>query len=342
MKILVTGGAGFIGSNFIHYILKKYPNYEVVNFDKLTYAGNLDNLKDLEIDSRHAYRQAGLRGNDNGWGNDTGRYTFAKGDIADEQAVDDLFSKYKFDAVLNYAAETHVDRSITGPKEFIVTDVLGTFTLLEAVKRYGIKRYIQISTDEVFGSTEEGSFTEETPFAPNSPYSASKAGADHLCRAYYVTYRVPVIVTHSCNVYGPYQYPEKVIPFFVTNLMRGKKVPLYGDGKNIREWLYTEDHCSATDVILHKGQDGEVYNIGSGHEIANVDLTHKILKEFGKGEEMIERVKDRLGHDRRYSIDSTKLRKTLGWSPKFGFDEALKDTIDWYKENEWWWGKLVK
>jgi dTDP-glucose 4,6-dehydratase len=320
MKLLVTGGAGFIGSNFIHYILKKYPNYEVVNFDKLTYAGNLESLKDLE-------------------GNP--RYTFVKGDIADEQAVDELFSKYKFDAVLNYAAETHVDRSITGPKEFIITDVLGTFTLLEAVKKYGIKKYIQISTDEVFGSTEDSAFTEETPFMPNSPYSASKAGADHLCRAYYVTYRVPVIVTHSCNVYGPYQYPEKVIPLFVTNLMRGKKVPLYGDGKNIREWIYTEDHCSAIDVILHKGLDGEVYNIGSGHEMANVDLTNMILKAFGKGEEMIEHVKDRLGHDRRYSIDSTKLRKTLGWSSKYAFKEALAETIDWYKENEEWWGRLI-
>jgi dTDP-glucose 4,6-dehydratase len=321
MKLLVTGGAGFIGSNFIHYILKKYPEYEVVNFDKLTYAGNLDNLKTLG-------------------GNP--RYTFVKGDIADEKAVDEVFSKYKFDAVLNYAAETHVDRSIESPRDFVVTDVIGTYTLLEASKKYGIKKYIQISTDEVFGSTEKGSFTEETPFAPNSPYSASKAGADHLCRAYYVTYRVPVIVTHSCNVYGPYQYLEKVIPLFVTNLLRGKKVPLYGDGKNIREWIYTEDHCSAIDAILHKGKDGEVYNIGSGHEIANVDLTHMILAELGKGEEMIEHVKDRLGHDRRYSIDSTKLQNELGWAHKYDFKTALAETIGWYKENKWWWEKLLK
>jgi dTDP-glucose 4,6-dehydratase len=320
MKLLVTGGAGFIGSNFIHYILGKYPKYEIVNFDKLTYAGNLDNLKGLE---------------------DNPRYKFVKGDIADEKVVADLFAKYKFDAVLNYAAETHVDRSITGPKEFIVTDVLGTYTLLEAVKKHGTKRYIQISTDEVFGSTEEGSFTEETPFMPNSPYSASKAGADHLCRAYHVTYRVPVIVTHSCNVYGRYQYPEKVIPLFVTNLLQGKKVPLYGDGKNIREWLYTEDHCSAIDLILHEGKDGEVYNIGSGHEMANVDLTYMILKELGKDEKMIELVSDRLGHDRRYSIDSTKLRKELGWSPKYNFKEALVETIEWYKNNQWWWEKLI-
>lgn len=321
MKLLITGGAGFIGSNFIHYILKKYPNYEVVNFDKLTYAGNLDNLKTLS-------------------GNP--RYTFVKGDIADEKAVDEVFTKYKFDAVLNYAAETHVDRSIESPRDFVVTDVIGTYTLLEASRWHGIKKYIQISTDEVFGSTEKGSFTEETPFAPNSPYSASKAGADHLCRAYYVTYRVPVIVTHSCNVYGPYQYPEKVIPLFVTNLLQGKKVPLYGDGKNIREWLYTEDHCSAIDMILHKGKDGEVYNIGSGHEVANVDLTHMILDELGKGEEMIEHVKDRLGHDRRYSIDSTKLMKELGWAHKYDFKMALKETIQWYKENKWWWEKLLK
>lgn len=320
MKLLVTGGAGFIGSNFIHYILGKYPNYEIVNFDKLTYAGNLDNLKGLE---------------------DNPRYKFVKGDIADEQAVGDLFAEHKFDAVLNYAAETHVDRSITGPKEFIMTDVLGTYTLLEATKKYGIKKYIQISTDEVFGSTEEGSFTEETPFMPNSPYSASKAGADHLCRAYYVTYRVPVIVTHSCNVYGKYQYPEKVIPLFVTNLLTGKKVPLYGDGKNVREWLYTEDHCSAIDLILHEGKDGEVYNIGSGHEMANVDLTNMILKALEKDEKMIEHVADRLGHDRRYSIDSTKLRKELGWSPKYNFKEALEETIDWYKDNKWWWEKLL-
>lgn len=320
MKLLITGGAGFIGSNFIHYILEKYPKYEVVNFDKLTYAGNLDNLKDLEMNRR---------------------YTFVKGDIADEKAVNSLFSKYKFDAVLNYAAETHVDRSIESPKDFIVTDVVGTYTLLEATKKYGVKRYIQISTDEVFGSTEKGVFTEETPFMPNSPYSASKAGADHLCRAYYVTYCVPVIVTHSCNVYGPYQYPEKVIPLFVTNLMCGKKVPLYGDGKNIREWIYTEDHCAAIDAILHKGKDGEVYNVGSGHEMANVDLTNMILKEMGKGKEMIEHVKDRLGHDRRYAIDCSKLRKELGWSPKYAFNEALKETVDWYRTNEWWWEKLV-
>jgi len=320
MKILVTGGAGFIGSNFIHYILKKYPEYEVVNLDKLTYAGNLDNLRDVA---------------------DNPRYTFVKGDISDEKIVDEVFKK-GIDVVINYAAETHVDRSIESPRDFIVTDVLGTFTLLEAAKKYGTKRYIQISTDEVFGSTEDGSFKETTPFMPNSPYSASKAGADHLCRAYNVTYGVPVIVTHSCNVYGPNQYPEKVIPLFVTNLMRGKKVPLYGDGGNIREWIFTEDHCDAIDTILHKGKDGEVYNIGSGEELKNIELTYMILEQMGKGEEMIEHVADRLGHDRRYSIDCSKLRNELGWKPKYSFKDALSETIEWYKKNEWWWEKLVK
>ncbi|MDD3862193.1 MAG: dTDP-glucose 4,6-dehydratase [Candidatus Gracilibacteria bacterium] len=347
MKILVTGGAGFIGSNFIRYILGKYPEYEVVNFDKLTYAGNLDNLKGVEgtegVDSR-------LRGNDKGRGNDSprrtsgndnSRYKFVKGDIADEKAVDELFAAENFDVILNYAAETHVDRSITGPRDFITTDIFGTFTLLEAVKKYGVKRYVQISTDEVFGSTEDGAFTEESSFMPNSPYSASKAGADHLCRAYFVTYGVPVIVTHSCNVYGPNQYPEKVIPLFVTNLLSGKKVPLYGDGKNVREWLYTEDHCSAIDAILHNGKIGEVYNIGSGHELANIELTQMILKNFGVGEEMIEYVEDRLGHDRRYSVDSKKLRDELGWKPRFEFEKTLSDTIDWYKNNKWWWEKLI-
>lgn len=319
MKLLITGGAGFIGSNFIRYILEKYPDSEVLNFDKLTYAGNLDNLKDLPED----------------------RYEFVKGDIADEKVVDEVFESFKPDAVLNYAAETHVDRSITGPKEFIMTDVIGTYTLLEAVKKHGTKKYIQISTDEVYGSIDEGFFTEETPFAPNSPYSASKAGGDHLCRAYHVTYGLPVVVTHSCNVYGPNQYPEKVIPLFVTNLMRGKKVPLYGDGKNVREWIYTEDHCRAVEAVLQKGIEGEVYNIGSGYEIENVDLTHMILKKMGVGEEMIEHVEDRLGHDKRYAIDFSKLRNKLGWEPSKNFEEGLHETVEWYKDNEWWWEKLI-
>lgn len=344
MNILVTGGAGFIGSNFIRYVLKKYPSYKVLNLDKLTYAGNLENLKDIVSDSELSKR-----------------YKFVKGDIADEKLVNEVVEKGfdgdggaegKFDAIINYAAETHVDRSITGPRDFITTDVLGTFTLLEAVKKFKVGRFVQISTDEVYGSTLSGSFTELSPFMPNSPYSASKAGADHLCRAYFVTYGVPVIVTHSCNVYGPYQYPEKVIPLFATNLLRGLRVPLYGDGGNVREWLYTLDHCSAIDAILYKGSLGEVYNIGSGHEITNLELTRMILEEFGfvgdkgkisqAGEEMIDHVKDRLGHDRRYSIDFSKLKKELGWEPKYKFEEALKETVKWYKENKWWWEKLLK
>jgi dTDP-glucose 4,6-dehydratase len=319
MKLLVTGGAGFIGSNFIRYILKKYPEYEIINLDKLTYAGNLDNLKDIEGSER---------------------YEFVKGDVCDEKIVDEVVGR-GVDAILNYAAESHVDRSITNPKDFIMTEFVGTFTLLEAAKKHGIKKYVQISTDEVYGSIDEGEFTEETPYAPNSPYSASKAGGDHLCRAYHVTYDMPVIVTHSCNVYGPYQYPEKIIPLFSTNILRGKKVPLYGDGKHVREWLYTEDHCRAVDVILHKAKGGDVYNIGSGYEITNVELTQMVLDEFGVGDEAIEYVDDRLGHDRRYAIDFTKLKTELGWEPTYTFNEALTDTVKWYQDNEWWWKKLI-
>ena len=319
MKILVTGGAGFIGSNFIHYLLRKYPDYEVINLDKLTYAGNLENLRDIEKDTR---------------------YHFIQGDITDNNAVDPIF-KTGIDVIVNYAAETHVDRSITGPKDFLETDVFGTFTLLEAARKYGIQKYIQISTDEVYGSIETGKFTETSPFLPNSPYSASKAGGDHLCRAYHITYGLPIIVTHSCNVYGPYQYPEKVIPLFVTNLLRGKKVPLYGDGENIREWLFTEDHCLAIDLIIHQGKAGEVYNIGSGHEITNKQLTTLILKAFNAEEDQIEYVPDRLGHDRRYAIDFSKLSHDLGYSPQYTFEETLRQTITWYKNNNQWWEPLL-
>ncbi|MFA6550634.1 MAG: dTDP-glucose 4,6-dehydratase [Candidatus Gracilibacteria bacterium] len=320
MKLLVTGGAGFMGSNFIHHILKKYPNYQVVNLDKLTYAGNLDNLRDIEKNPN---------------------YTFIKGDITNEALIDELFQDHKFDTVINYAAETHVDRSITGPRDFVITDVVGTCTLLQATKKHNVKKYIQISTDEVYGSINNGSFSEISPFMPNSPYSASKAGADHLCRAYFVTYGLPVIVTHSCNVFGPYQYPEKVIPLFITNLMRGLKVPLYGDGKNIREWIYVEDHCTAIDEIMHKGKIGEVYNIGTGNEIQNIDLTKMVFEKMGASEDQVEYVKDRLGHDRRYSVDFSKLKNELDWTPKFSFSEALSETINWYKTNESWWKKLI-
>ena len=318
MKILVTGGAGFAGSNFIRLILKKYPNYQVVNLDKLTYAGNLENLKDIE-------------GNSN--------YQFVKGDIADQRTVFKICRNGRIDAIVNYAAETHVDRSILDPDAFVKTDVIGTYNLLEAVKQFAIGKMVQISTDEVFGSIEKGKFNENSPLEPNSPYSASKASGDLLCRAYSKTYSIPVIVTHSCNFYGPYQYPEKLIPLFITNLLEGKKVPVYGHGQNIREWIYVLDHCWAIDFLLHKGVLGEVYNIGSGIERKNVDITNLILKEISLGKEMIEYVKDRPGHDWRYAVDFSKLKK-LGWKPEYSFDEAIHETIRWYKNNEWWWKKI--
>ena len=306
-----------MGSNAIRFFLKSYPECSIINLDALTYSGNPENLCDIEHDPR---------------------YRFVKGSIADEEIVRSIFEE-GIDYVLNYAAETHVDRSILDPKAFVVTDVIGTYTLLEAARKYGVKRFIQISTDEVFGSIHKGAFTESHPFEPNSPYAASKAGADLLCRSYVKTYGLPVIVTHSCNFYGAYQYPEKVIPLFITNLLEGKKVPLYGDGKNVREWIYTKDHCRAVDVILQKGVDGEVYNIGTGYEIQNVDLTKKILTLSGASDDMIEPVADRLGHDRRYAVDSTKLR-ALGWSPQKSFDEGLAETVQWYKDHEVWWKPL--
>ncbi len=319
MNILVTGGAGFMGSNFVRFLLTHHPEDSVVVFDKLTYAGNQENLRDLE--SNH-------------------HFSFVSGDICDGPALAEVVQKFSIDAIVNYAAETHVDRSITDPEQFLRTDIFGMFHLLETVKKFPIKTFVQISTDEVFGSIAEGAFTETSAFAPNSPYSAAKAGGDLLARAYHTTYGTPVIVTHSCNVYGPYQYPEKVIPLFVTNLMEGKKVPLYGDGQNVREWIHVSDHCRAIDMVLRKAQAGSVYNIGTGEEIKNVDLTRMILKEFGKGDEMIERVPDRLGHDRRYAIDATNIQKDLGWKPTISFAEGLKETVEWYQKNESWWKKL--
>jgi dTDP-glucose 4,6-dehydratase len=319
MKLLICGGAGFMGSHFIKYILEKYPKYEVVNFDSLTYAGNLDNLKQLEKNER---------------------YIFIKGDIANEKDLNDTVVKYRPDMIINYAAETHVDRSILDPKAFLMTDVLGTYNLLEATKKFGIQKMVQVSTDEVFGSIESGAFSEESNFLPNSPYAAAKAGGDLLCRAYVKTYQTPVVVTHSCNFYGTHQYPEKLIPLFITNLLEGKKVPLYGDGHQVREWIHTSDHCRAIDMIMHQGVVGEVYNIGSGTEKTNLEITNLILSVFGLKEEMIERVKDRPGHDERYAIDHSKLTKELGWKPEKDFEIGLKETIEWYKENEWWWKKL--
>jgi dTDP-glucose 4,6-dehydratase len=317
MRLLVTGGAGFMGSNFVRHVLAKYPDYTVVNLDKLTYAGNPANLADVA---------------------DNPRYRFVQGDIGDAALIDELLPQV--DAVVNYAAETHVDRSIDNPGEFLMTDVIGTYTLLEGMRKHGVSRMVQISTDEVFGSTEDGLFTEETPMAPNSPYSASKAGGDLLCRAYHHTYGTPVIVTHSCNFFGPYQYPEKVIPLFITNLLEGKSVPLYGDGRNVREWIHTEDHCNAVDLILHKGEPGEVYNIGSGERISNLELTKLLLDLTGRDEGYINRVADRPGHDLRYAIDATKLRTQLGFAPTVDLRGGLERTVRWYRDHEAWWRPL--
>lgn len=317
MKLLITGGAGFMGSNFIRHVLEKYPSYKITNLDKLTYSGNLSNLKDVEKNSN---------------------YSFVKGDICDQNIVDSLSKDA--DVILNYAAETHVDRSILDPSAFVRTDVLGTYNLLEAAKKYNHKKFIQISTDEVFGSIEKGKFTEDSAFSPNSPYAASKAAGDLLCRSYVVTYDMPVIITHSCNFFGPYHYPEKFIPLAIVNLLEGKKVPLYGDGQNVREWIYTEDHCDAIDLLLHKGKVG-VYNISPENEWKNIDVLKMILKIMNKDESSISYVKDRPGHDRRYALDSSKIRKELGFRPKNTFEEALKKTVNWFKDNEWWWRDIV-
>ncbi|OGH81538.1 MAG: dTDP-glucose 4,6-dehydratase, partial [Candidatus Magasanikbacteria bacterium RIFCSPLOWO2_12_FULL_34_7] len=318
-QILVCGGAGFMGSHFIKYILEKYPDYMLVNFDKLTYAGNLENLKEVENNKR---------------------YKFVKGDICDASEVDRVVRENKIDTIVNYAAETHVDRSVMDPSAFLKTNIFGSYNLLEATKKFDLKKMVQVSTDEVFGSIDSGKFREDSPFEPNSPYSAAKAGGDLLCRSYFVTFQTPVVVTHSCNFYGSNQYPEKLIPLFVTNLLEGKKVPVYGDGKQVREWIYTEDHCNAIDVILHKAKAGSVYNIGSGDEIENIEITKLILEYLGYDEKMIEYVKDRPGHDKRYALDANKLKNELGWEAKVNFRDGLKKTVDWYRENEDWWKKI--
>ncbi|WP_456442495.1 dTDP-glucose 4,6-dehydratase [Caldithrix abyssi] len=312
-SILVTGGAGFIGSNFVRYMLNKYPDYRIIVLDALTYAGNRENLADLEKDPR---------------------YLFYHGSIGDEKVVDNLMSNV--DAVVNFAAETHVDRSIHEAGAFIDTDIRGTFVLLEAAKKYGIERFLHISTDEVYGSIENGSFKETDPLMPNSPYSASKAGGDLLVRSYFKTYDLPVLITRSSNNYGPYQYPEKLIPLFVTNAIDDQPLPLYGDGKNVRDWIYVEDNCAGIDIVLHRGKIGEIYNIGAGNERENIYITHFILDYLGKPKSLIKPVKDRPGHDRRYSVDTSKIR-ALGWEPKWSLEEGLKHTIDWYVENETWW-----
>jgi len=316
-NLLITGGAGFIGSNFIRHILGKYPDYHVTNLDKLTYCGNLENLRDVE---KHR------------------NYRFVKGDIADKDMVEKLVKGC--DSIINFAAESHVDRSIQDAAEFVRTNVFGTYTLLEAAKKFGVAQYIQISTDEVYGSIARGHSKEGDPLEPNSPYSATKAGADLLARSYFSTFKLPVIITRSSNNFGPNQYPEKVIPLFITNLMAGKKVPLYADGMNVRDWLFVADNCEAIDVVMHKGKAGEIYNIGVGSEITNMELTHTLLKILGKDESSIEYVKDRPGHDRRYALDVSKL-SALGWKPRHEFKAALEVTALWYKSNKSWWDRLV-
>lgn len=313
-NILVTGGAGFIGSCFIRHILNKYPDYKIINLDALTYAGNIENLNDVK---------------------DNPNYTFIHGNICDNRLAKELVSQVN--AVVNFAAESHVDRSITGPEIFIETNVQGTLNLLQACKEIGIERYLQVSTDEVYGSLgASGYFTENTPLAPNSPYSASKAGADLLVRAYYETYKLPVLITRCSNNYGPYQYPEKLIPFFISQLLKGEKVPVYGDGLNVRDWLYVYDHCEAIDTVLHRGKIGEVYNIGGHNEKTNLEITKIILGAMGKDENSIRYVEDRLGHDKRYAIDNTKIQTELGWQPSLTFEEGIKLTIEWYLGHQDW------
>ena len=318
MKILVTGGCGFIGSNFIRMMLEKYPTYELINLDKLTYAGNPDNLKDIK---------------------DNKNYKFIKGDVCDFELMKELTKDVDF--IFHFAAESHVDRSIEGPAIFTKSNILGTHMLLEAARINKTKKFIHISTDEVYGSTKEGSFNENDILKPNSPYSASKAAADMIARAYYKTYGLPVIVIRSSNNFGPYQYPEKIMPLFVTNLMEDKKVPVYGTGKNIRDWIYVIDNCEGIEFIWQNGKIGEIYNVGGGNEKPNTEITKIILKEMGKDESYIEYVKDRPGHDFRYSLDCTKIHK-LGWKPRFNFEEAIVETIKWYRNNEKWWKRLKK
>jgi dTDP-glucose 4,6-dehydratase len=314
-KLLVTGGAGFIGSNFVRLILERYPDYKVLNFDKLTYAGNLENLSGLENDPRHE---------------------FVQGDICDAGAVLDALNK-GVDAVINFAAESHVDRSILSSAEFIQTNIVGTLNLLESCRKNGIKRFIQISTDEVYGSLgDSGFFTENTPIAPNSPYAASKASADLLVRSYCHTHNFPAIITRCSNNYGPYQFPEKLIPLLISNAMSGIPLPIYGDGLNVRDWIHVRDHCAAIDAALHHGKEGEVYNVGASQELQNIDVARRILKALGKEESLLTYVQDRPGHDRRYAIDSSKIGAQLNWRAQTKFDAGLQETIAWYRNNSAW------
>jgi dTDP-glucose 4,6-dehydratase len=327
MKILVTGGCGFIGSNFVLHTLSSRADCSIVNLDALTYAGNPDNLTSVEKDAR---------------------YTFVKGDICDRTLCERLFAGHGFDGVVHFAAESHVDRSITGPAAFVLTNVLGTQNLLECARAawkgaFETKRFVHVSTDEVYGTLgPSGSFSETTPLSPNSPYSASKAGSDLIARAYFETYGFPVIVTRCSNNYGPFQFPEKLIPLMISNALANKPLPVYGDGLNVRDWLYVEDHCRAIGAVLDKGTPGQVYNVGGNNERRNIDIVKLILKELGKPESLISFVTDRLGHDRRYAIDASKIKRELGWEPRVTFDEGIRMTINWYLDNRKWWEKLLK
>lgn len=312
-KMLITGGAGFIGSNFIHYILSKYNDYQVINLDKLTYAANLDNLKDIE---------------------DNKNYRFIHGDIADQEFIFKLFENEKFDIVINFAAESHVDNSILNPQIFTITNILGTQVLLDACRKYNIKRFHQVSTDEVYGELplDDKSilFTEKTPLNPSSPYSASKASADMLVKSYYRTYSLPITISRCSNNYGPYQHLEKLIPLMISKAINNDNLPVYGNGLNVRDWLHVYDHCTAIDLIIHEGKIGEIYNIGGNNEKSNIDVVKIILKELGKSEKLIKYVNDRPGHDLRYAIDSTKIKTTLNWNPVYSFEKGILDTIKWY------------
>ena len=324
MKILVTGGAGFIGGNFVHYMLKKHPEDEIVCLDKLTYAGNMSTLEDVVKNPK---------------------FKFVKGDIADKEFVGALFDGNAFDAVVNFAAESHVDRSIEDPQIFLVTNIIGTQVLMDACRRHGNIRYHQVSTDEVYGDLPldrpDLMFTEETPIHTSSPYSASKAGADLLVLAYFRTYGLPITISRCSNNYGPYHFPEKLIPLMITRALANQSLPVYGDGKNVRDWLYVEDHCKAIDIILRKGKIGEVYNVGGHNEMANIDIVKLILKKLGKPESLITYVQDRKGHDRRYAIDPTKIGKELGWAPETMFAEGIEKTVDWYLANRKWWQDII-
>lgn len=315
---LVTGGAGFIGSNYIKYIIDQYDNIEVLNLDKLTYAGNPENLESVA---------------------DRNNYTFIKGDICNLELVKEIFEEYKPDYIVNFAAESHVDRSIGNPDDFIKTDVYGVYSLLENCRKFGIEKFVQISTDEVYGSIDKGSFSEDDTYNPSSPYAASKTGGDRLAYSYFVTYGLPVLITRASNNYGPNQYPEKLIPLFITNAMDDKKLPLYGDGKNVRDWLFVEDHCKGVEFVLQNGKNGEAYNIAGNCELQNIEITKKILELTGKSEDLIEYVRDRAGHDRRYSLDDSKIAD-LGWQPEYDFAEGMRETVEWYKNNQDWWRKI--